>query len=401
VNNEKKFPEIRFKGFINQWEQQNIGDICEFYRGLTYSPADVTDSIGTLVLRSSNIKDGEIIDADNVYVDPLVVNCNNVSAGDVIVVVRNGSRNLIGKHAQIKKTMDNTVIGAFMTGLRPAQPEFTNALLDTPRFNFEVLQNLGATINQITNGAFKQMSFMVPTDKDEQASIGNFLRNIDDTIASKKQQHEQIIIIKKAMLEKTFPKKGANVPEIRFEGFVGAWETACLGECFTERVERSALGELLSVTINAGVVKASSLQRRDSSSDDKSNYKVVKIDDIAYNSMRMWQGASGYSRYDGIVSPAYTVVTPKNKMHSPFFACAFKRPEMILAFEKSSQGLTSDNWNLKFPAFSRINVAFPEVDEQTAIASFFRGLDTLIEAQREELEKLQNIKSACISKMLL
>ncbi|KGK72548.1 hypothetical protein LK25_15225, partial [Enterococcus faecium] len=110
-------PEIRFPGFTEAWEQRKLDDVVEFYSGLTYSPDNVQDD-GTFVLRSSNVKNGEIIDADNVYVSHEVVNSGNVQEGDVIVVVRNGSRDLIGKHAQIKRQMDNTVIGAFMTGVR-------------------------------------------------------------------------------------------------------------------------------------------------------------------------------------------------------------------------------------------------------------------------------------------
>ena len=154
-----KIPEIRFTGFTDAWEQRKLGGEVVFYSGLTYSPSDVIDSGGTLVLRSSNVKDGEIIDADNVYVFSEVVNSDNVQVGDVIVVVRNGSRSLIGKHAQIKETMNNTVIGAFMTGVRYQQAAFMNVLLSTPQFDSEIGKNMGATINQITTGAFKEMQF--------------------------------------------------------------------------------------------------------------------------------------------------------------------------------------------------------------------------------------------------
>jgi type I restriction enzyme S subunit len=99
----------------------------------------------------------------------------------VIVVVRNGSRALIGKHAQIKAEMKNTVIGAFMTGVRYKQSEFINALLDTHQFDMEIEKNLGATINQITTGAFKKMSFMFPKE-DEQQQIGAFFKNLDNLI---------------------------------------------------------------------------------------------------------------------------------------------------------------------------------------------------------------------------
>ena len=126
--NGSSYPEIRFKGFTDPWEQRKLTEFVEFFSGLTYTPNDVQEN-GTLVLRSSNVSNGEVVDADNVYVNPQVVNSENVKVGDIVVVVRNGSRSLIGKHAQIKAFMPNTVIGAFMTGIRSECPEFTNALL--------------------------------------------------------------------------------------------------------------------------------------------------------------------------------------------------------------------------------------------------------------------------------
>ena len=173
-NNNCKKPQIRFKNFTSAWEQRKLGDNVQFYSGfaweqrklgdnvqfysgLTYSPHNIIGSDGTLVLRSSNVKNSEIIHADDVYVEPNIVNSENVKVGDVIVVVRNGSRSLIGKHAQIKEEMPSTVIGAFMTGVRYSCPEFLNALLSTSKFNKEIEKDLGATINQITTGSFKNI----------------------------------------------------------------------------------------------------------------------------------------------------------------------------------------------------------------------------------------------------
>jgi len=147
-----------------------LGEEVEFYSGLTYSPENIIESGGTLVLRSSNVYNGEIINADNVYVETDVVNCNSVKMGDIIVVVRNGSRNLIGKHAQVKKEMENTVIGAFMTGLRSEKSEFINSLLDTPQFNIEITKNLGATINQITTGALRLILLICPRKLSQRAA---------------------------------------------------------------------------------------------------------------------------------------------------------------------------------------------------------------------------------------
>ena len=183
-------PEIRFKGFTEAWEQRKLTEFVEFFSGLTYTPNDVQEN-GTLVLRSSNVSNGEVVDADNIYVNPQVVNSENVKVGDIVVVVRNGSRSLIGKHAQIKAFMPNTVIGAFMTGIRSECPEFTNALLNTSRFEEEIAMNMGATINQITGYMFSKMEFKVPC-LDEQKKIGEYFEKLDNLITLHQRKWKRI-----------------------------------------------------------------------------------------------------------------------------------------------------------------------------------------------------------------
>lgn len=201
--NGSKFPQLRFAGFADAWEQRKLGDIIEFYSGLTYSPDNVQEE-GTFVLRSSNVKNGEIVNADNVYVSHDVVNSSNVQEGDIIVVVRNGSRDLIGKHGQIKRQMDNTVIGAFMTGIRSETPDFTNVMLNTQQFAIEINKNLGATINQITTGSFKKMEFVIPTNVEERNAVGIFFRSIDDLITLHQRKLEKLQELKKGYLQKMF-----------------------------------------------------------------------------------------------------------------------------------------------------------------------------------------------------
>lgn len=157
-----------------------------------------------------------------------------------------------------------------------------------------------------------------------------------------------------------------------------SWEQRKLKAFFNERDERSGDGEMISVTISSGIKKFSELSRFDTKPDDLSKYKKVCEGDIAYNSMRMWQGASGYSPYTGILSPAYTVIEPKEGVSSRFFAFEFKKPEMIHQFEIHSQGLTSDTWNLKFPAFGEIDGNAPIFEEQEKIAFLLLRLDNLI-----------------------
>ena len=198
----KFVPDVRFSGFTEDWEQRKLDDFVTFYSGLTYSPKDIR-SEGTLVLRSSNVKDGEVIDADNVYVDSAIVNSENVQERDIIVVVRNGSRALIGKHAEIKGFKPNTVIGAFMTGIRSEHSSFLNALLNTPHFNKEIAINMGATINQITGYMFSKMEFLIPS-ANEQDEIGEYFKNLDYLITLHQRKLEKLKNIKKSCLEKMF-----------------------------------------------------------------------------------------------------------------------------------------------------------------------------------------------------
>ena len=125
--------------------------------------------------------------------------------------------------------------------------------------------------------------------------------------------------------------------------------------------------ELLSVTMNDGVKPRSEIEGKDNSSEDKSNYKIVRKGDMVYNSMRMWQGANGISPCDGIVSPAYTVLMPKQEINNGYFAALFKSVTLINEFRKNSQGMTSDTWNLKYPQIETIKVQIPSVSEQPAM----------------------------------
>ncbi|AHM57643.1 type I restriction enzyme, specificity subunit (plasmid) [Peptoclostridium acidaminophilum DSM 3953] len=190
------------------------------------------------------------------------------------------------------------------------------------------------------------------------------------------------------------------IPSLRFSGYKDVWEQRKIGECFKERTENMPDGELLSVTINSGIKKFAELGRHDNSNEDKSKYKKVCVGDIAYNSMRMWQGASGYSPYEGIVSPAYTVLSPNEKVDSKCVSYLFKNLDMIHTFQINSQGITSDTWNLKYPALSEIYINLAkDIKEQKEIAAYFSNLDTLITLLQKEYDKLQTIKKAMLEKM--
>ncbi len=189
-------------------------------------------------------------------------------------------------------------------------------------------------------------------------------------------------------------------PKIRVKGCLDDWDNIPLGKLFRESNDRSSDGELLSVSLRYGVVKASLNGRFDNSSEDKSHYKVVNIGDIAYNTMRMWQGACGVSNFNGIVSPAYTVITPLSNLVQTFFIRLFKNKRTLKSFRVNSQGLTSDTWNLKYPLFREINVYYPiSQSEQKLISTFFDVLDNKMEIVASRLASLKQVKEASLQAM--
>ena len=158
--------------------------------------------------------------------------------------------------------------------------------------------------------------------------------------------------------------------------------------------------ELLSVTMNDGVKPRSEIEGKDNSSEDKSNYKIVRKGDMVYNSMRMWQGANGISPCDGIVSPAYTVLMPKQEINNGYFAALFKSANLINEFRKNSQGMTSDTWNLKYPQIETIKVQIPSVSEQDKVSEMFSVLDERIAAQAQLVESLKKYKRGVVRTLL-
>ena len=189
-------------------------------------------------------------------------------------------------------------------------------------------------------------------------------------------------------------------PKIRFKGYQDDWEQRKLGEVFRERIERATGDEeLLSVTIANGVIRQADSEKRNIASEDKRNYKVVHHGDVPYNSMRMWQGAVGNSEYCGIVSPAYTVLIPTQEANGKFFMELFKKESSLKIFQRWSQGLTSDTWNLKYPVLSTIEFHIPNINEQNKIATYFSYLDHLITLHQRKCEETKKMKKFMLKKM--
>ena len=370
-------PAIRFKGFTDAWEQRKLGDNIVEYTEVTtennqYPP--LTSSRKGIFLQTEYFAGNQIASDDNTGYNIVpygYFTYRHMSDDEVFHFNINDI---------VEKGIVSTLYPVFTTDENLDSRYLQYQLNYGHEFaKFAILQKQGGSRTYMYLNKLRQLHLTMPNHVEEQKAISSFFMNLDNLITLHQRKYDKLQVLKKAMLEKMFPKNGSSVPEIRFKGFTDAWEQRKLGDCFTERCESMPDGELISVTINDGIKKFSELGRHDNSNDDKSKYKKVCAGDIAYNSMRMWQGASGCSPYEGIVSPAYTVLTPNSGINSKCMAYQFKLPATIHTFKINSQGITSDNWNLKFPALSEIEIyVSPYEQEQAKIAAYFANLDHLI-----------------------
>ena len=269
------------------------------------------------------------------------------------------------------KRLDRYDMGALSTlyicfALKKHDSDFIKAYFDSLKWYREIymISAEGARNHGLLNvptDEFFDAKHYIPHDLAEQRKIANFMIALERRIEAQQSLVDNLKKYKRGLLSQLIAQKKAFDTS-------GEWKTVKLGHIFKERTERAKGNEtLLAVTISNGVQRRDEIDLKDNSSDDKSNYKCVYIGDIAYNTMRMWQGASGVSPYNGIVSPAYTIVTPiRPDLHNmTFWAYYFKYSPLVQTFQKYSQGLTSDTWNLKFPQFSEIAVTMPPISEQT------------------------------------
>ncbi|UCM46386.1 restriction endonuclease subunit S [Aeromonas dhakensis] len=404
---EKNVPEIRFKGFNGEWVEKPLNHEVELFSGLTYSPKDIRKE-GVFVIRSSNVKNGQIVQADNVYVNPEVVNCSNVQKGDIIVVVRNGSRSLIGKHAQVHSLMNDTVIGAFMTGIRAGHPEFINALFDTAKFTAQVEKNLGATINQITNGAFNSMVFMFPEEQEKNA-IGTYFQKLDNLINQHQQKHAKLSNIKKAMLEKMFPKPGKTTPEIRFKGFSGEWEEKELGTDVAEIIGGGTPSTSISEFWNGDIDWYSPTEIGDNVYAEGSQKKITALGLInssakilpAGNTVlftsRAGIGHLAILARPGATNQGFQSFVVKEGF-SPYFIYSAGKQIKEYALKHASG---STFLEISGKQLGRMKMLIPCEKEQAAIGNYFQKLDSLLSQHQQQITKLNNIKQACLRKMFI
>jgi type I restriction enzyme, S subunit len=190
----------RLPGFHGEWTSRRLGEIGECIIGLTYKPQNLR-SEGMLVLRASNISEGALQFGDNIYVDMDVPERIIVRKGDILICVRNGSRDLIGKSAKIDERAEGMTFGAFMAVFRTPFHGFVYHQFKSDLIKRQIHEHLGATINQITNKNLKSFRVAFPEDEAEQTAIGTVLFDMDAEIAALEARRDKTRVLKQGMMQ--------------------------------------------------------------------------------------------------------------------------------------------------------------------------------------------------------
>lgn len=399
---QRKAPVLRFKGFTDVWEERKLTDVTYSYSGLTYSPTDVQDK-GTFVLRSSNVKNDQLIDADNVYVNPDIVNSNNVKVGDVIVVVRNGSRSLIGKHAIVTKEMPHTVIGAFMSAFRGENGDYINALLSTNNFQKEVHKSLGATINQITGKDFSMMNFLTPK-LEEQNKIGSFFKQLDNTIALHQRKLKQLQLLQKALIQGLLPYSNKFKPTIKIIKNSSHWYIIPVSNLYKRSNEKNDLS--FSIKDIISVAKMHWGQNPKKSDDEyMKTYKVFRKGDIAFEGHRSKKFK--YGRFvennlgNGIVSHVFEVYRPTQTINLSFWKFYIHSEQVMHDILRKSTIKATMMTNLVNNDFLKQSILVPDQKTQQKLGSLFNLVQSELNKQRKKVDELKFIKKFLLQNIFI
>ena len=409
-------PKIRFKGFEGEWKDTNLGNISNNFKYGINAAAIPYDGKNKY-LRITDIDDTTHVflkdnltspGADLSYCDEYIM-----QDGD-IVIARTGAS--VGK-SYVYHTVDGKIYFAgFLIRVRTNkevnkdfifQKTLTNAYTKHIQFVSQRSGQPGVNVNEL-----KSFSFLIPRDKEEQQAIASYFTSLDSQISASTSRLASLKQMKAASLQAMFPHEGETVPKIRFKGFEGEWKKVKLNS-FAKRVTRknSHLESTLALTIASahGLVSQIDYFNNLVVGSNIRNYYLLKKGEFAYNKSY----SNGYpfgsvkrlDRYEqGILSTLYITFSIDNSISSDylthFFDTNLWHKEVA---ERAAEGARNHGLlNIGANDFLDINIWKPESKaEQQAIASYFTSLDRQISLQSQRLEKLKQIKSACLDKMFV
>ncbi len=393
-----EMPSIRFGGFDNAWEQRKLGEIITEYK-------ETVDSECTLPILTSSKTEGVILQEEHFGRKQQ----HDITGYNILprnyCTYRNRSDG-VDFTFNINKCCDKGIISKFY-------PVFSGKNSDV-FFLSLVLNNSDEVVREIaytcTGTGQKVLSFLdlqkmkvrVPS-YDEQKEIAAYFENLDHLITLHQRKYEKLQAFKVSMLEKMFPKDGADVPEVRFKGFDGSWEKMPASELFTSYVDKGHPElPVLSATQDAGMVVRNEIGKSVfHEAANEVGYKRVLPGQFVIH-LRSFQGGFAHSAIEGITSPAYTVFGLKEpENHDDYFwKYVFMSKQFIKRLETVTYGIR-DGRSISYDEFLTLDFLFPRKEEQSLICQYLLKLDSLIAMRKQELDKLQFIKKALLEKMFV
>ena len=390
-------PKVRFAGFTEDWEQRKLGDLAEFNPKAelptNFEYVDLESVVGTeLINHRTQTKCTAPSRAQRL-----------AQYGDLFYqLVRPYQKN----NYLFELNSENFVFSTGYAQLRPSvDGYFLMSLVQNEYFVQKVLDNCtGTSYPAINVNDLAEINIYTSLKKSEQARIGTFFRQLDRLVTLHQRKRGRLENIKKAMLEKMFPKNGADVPEIRFAGFTEAWEQRKVGNLIEDYVERTTIQNqypVLTSSQQQGIVlQEAYFADRQVTTNDNVGYFVLPKGYFTYRS-RSDTDVFVFNRNDildkGIISYYYPVFQTKYTC-SDFLLRRLNhgiRKQLAMAAEGTGQKV------LAHSKFKNMTVSVPKIGEQQKIGTFFRQLDRLITLHQRKVTLLQNIKKACLEKMFV
>lgn len=401
-----KKPALRFKGFDEDWEQRKLGNIGQTYTGLSGKTKEDFGHGDASFITYMNVFSNPVANPN--MIEPIEIDQkqNEVKVGDVFFTTSSETPEEVGMTSVLLEKYGKTYLNSFCFGFRPTE-KFDNYFLAYMLRSHSVREKItllaqGISRYNISKNKVMEITISVPTPE-EQKCVGEYFRLLDTLITLHQRKYTKLVNIKKSMLEKMFPKNGEDVPEIRFAGFTDPWEQRKAKELFVATADKGHPElPVLSATQDRGMI------RRDENSinvyHDKKNeagYKRVLPGQFVIH-LRSFQGGFAHSTIEGITSPAYTVFdfSDTTKHDSEYWKHVFTSKEFIQRLETVTYGIR-DGRSISYNEFLTMEFIYPSKKEQTEIARYLNGLDTLITLHQRKLEKLQHIKKACLEKMFV
>jgi type I restriction enzyme S subunit len=399
-------PKLRFLEFRNKagWSAKKLNNLLfetkTRNRSLAFGPAEVLSVSG----EHGCVNQIEYMGRS--YAGVTVKDYHIVEHGDVVYTKSPLKRNPFGiiKENKGKRGIVSTLYAVY----RPF-PDCSASYLDhffSGDYNLNAyLQPIvkkGAKNDMKVNNADALKGDICVPNLLEQQKIAECLSSVDALMAAQARKVDALKTYKKGLIQQLFPRAGETQPRLRIPEFQNAdeWEEKVGGELFTNRKEKGEQGlPIYSVTVNDGMVPRASFERNFYDIEDPAGNRKVHKGDIAYNMMRMWQGAQGVAPEDCMVSPAYVVLKPSSSVCSDFFAYLFKLPQSLRLLTVTSRGLTKDRLRLYFDDFAKMPLCVPEIAEQERIATCLSRLDALIAVETQKLEAIKTHKKGLMQQL--